>query len=74
MLASGKTYLTIAMPLVPFLALAPFEKWRIDFVGPIAPVTRYGCKCYILVVTDYATKWAEASATRIDDAKTVAKF
>ena len=62
------------MPLVPLLALAHFEKWRIDFVSPIAPTTHYGCKCYILVATDYATKWAEAAATRTDDAKTMAKF
>ena len=62
------------MPLQPLLALAPFEKWGIDFVGPIAPATRHGRNRYILVATDYATKWAEASATRNDDAKTVAKF
>jgi hypothetical protein len=62
------------MPLIPLLALAPFEKWGIDFVGPIAPATRHGRKCYILVATDYATKWAEAAATRSDDAKTVANF
>ena len=65
---------TTAMPLVPLLVLAPFEKWRIDFVGPIALATRYGRKCYILVATDYATKWAEVATTRTDDAKTVAKF
>jgi hypothetical protein len=70
----GKPTPTTAMPLIPLLALAPFEKWGIDFVGPIAPATRHGRKRYILVATDYATKWAEAAATRTDDAKTVAKF
>jgi transposase InsO family protein len=62
------------MPLIPLLALAPFEKWGIDFVGPIAPATRHGRKRYILVATDYATEWAETAATRSDDAKIVAKF
>ena len=63
-----------AMPLVPLMALAPFEKWGIDFVGPIALATRYGRKCYILVATDYATKWVEAMACKNNDAKTVACF
>ena len=70
----GKPTPTMAMPLIPLLALAPFEKWGLDFVGPIAPPTRYGRKRYILVATDYATKWAEAAATKTDDAATVAKF
>jgi hypothetical protein len=62
------------MPLVPLLALAPFKKWGIDFVGPIYPPSKHGRKRYILVATDYATKWAEAVATKTDDAQTVAKF
>ena len=71
---TGKPTPSTAMPLQPLLALAPFEKWGIDFVGPIAPATRVGRKRYILVATDYATKWAEAAATKNNDAKTVAKF
>ena len=70
----GKPTPTMAMPLILLLALAPFEKWGLDFVGPIPPPTRYGRKRYILVATDYATKWAEAVATMTDDAATVAKF
>ena len=64
----------MAMPLVPLLELAPFEKWDLDFVGPIAPPTRHGRKRYMLVAIDYATKWAEAVATKTDDAATVAHF
>ena len=62
------------MPLVPLLALAPFEKWGLDFVGPIALPTRYGWKRYILVAMDYATKWTEAAAAKTNDAATVARF
>lgn len=38
-----------AMPLTPILALASFEKWGIDFVGPINPPSRHGRHRYILV-------------------------
>eukprot|EP00253_Pinus_taeda_P031644 PITA_31644 len=35
----------------------PFEKWGIDFVCPISPPLRH--KSYIIVCTNYLTKWAE---------------
>ena len=70
----GRPTGSFAMPLVPILAQAPFEKWGIDFVGPIAPASRYGQKRYILVATDYVTKWAEAATTKTDNATIVATF
>ena len=70
----GKPTPTMAMPLIPLLALAPFEKWGLDFVGPVTLPTRYGRKRYILVATDYATKWAEGAATKTDDVAIVARF
>ena len=70
----GKSTNTSTMPLHPILALTPFEKWGIDFVGPINPPSKSGRHCYILVATDYATKWVEAEATKHDDKETVAKF
>lgn len=62
------------MPLVSILAQAPFEKWRIDFVGPIVLASRNGQKWYILIAMDYITKQAEAIATKIDSANTIATF
>ena len=62
------------MPLVPILAETPFGKWGIDFVGPIAPTSRNGQKRYILVATDYVTKWTEVVAKKTDNANTIAIF
>jgi transposase InsO family protein len=46
------------MPLQPQVLLEPFERWAIDFVGPINPPSNQ--KVYILVCTDYIIKWVEA--------------
>lgn len=42
------------------IVLEPFEKWALDFVGPINPSSRQ--KYYILVCTYYVTKWVEVKA------------
>src|SRR6266480_215588 len=49
-----------------------FEMIGIDFVGPLNR-TRKGNK-YILVITDYLTKWPEAKAMREATAKNVVQF
>jgi hypothetical protein len=48
------------MPLQSQVVLEPFERWAMDFVGPIHPPSNQ--KVYILVCTDYMTKWVEAKA------------
>jgi hypothetical protein len=48
------------MPLQPQVVLEPFERWAMDFVGPIHPPSNQ--KVYILVCTDYMTKWVEEKA------------
>lgn len=62
------------MPLTGVMADQPFEKWGIDFVGPISPAAKYTQACYIIVAMDYYTKWTEARATRRNDARSTAKF
>ncbi|CAM6093902.1 unnamed protein product [Calypogeia fissa] len=69
----GKPMRSHNHPPTTILPLAPFEKWGIDFIGPITLVTRRKCR-YIILAMDYATKWVEALPTPKNDAKTAAKF
>lgn len=60
------------MSLHTQLSIEPFEKWGLDFVGPINPPSRN--KEYILVCTDYVTKWVEVVALKYARDTKVADF
>ena len=58
-------------PLVSSYAGYPLERMAVDILGPL-PVTQEGNK-FIMVVSDYFTKWTEAYPIPNQEAETVAK-
>jgi hypothetical protein len=62
------------MSLAPHLTLQVFEKWAIDFMGPInRPGKRIGAR-YIITMTQDLTRWAEARAVKDYSATTTMHF
>lgn len=60
------------MPLHPQVLVETFEKWTLDFVGPINPSSKK--KIYISICIEYVTKWAEAKALFKANEQSVADF
>ena len=59
-------------PLHPIQVGRAFERVGIDLVGPL-PLTKLS-NWYIIVATDYLTRWLEAQAVPDAGTKTLAKF
>eukprot|EP00253_Pinus_taeda_P035976 PITA_35976 len=68
----GKPTLKDEMPMQPQVTFEPFEKWGMEFVGPINPPSKN--KQYIIVCTDYLIKWAETKAIKVVTEEKVVKF
>ena len=62
------------MSLEPQLTLQAFEKWAIDFVGPIKPPGKHKGENYIITTTEYLTRWDEARAVKDCSENTVVRF
>jgi hypothetical protein len=62
------------MPLAPQLTLHAFEKWTIDFVGPINPPEKRTRERYNITAIEYLTRWVEARVVKECSATTIAWF
>lgn len=69
----GKPLKRDFMPLFPLQPQELFERWGLDFVGPLPVSNNHRCR-YIVVATEYLTKWAEARALPDNTARSTAKF
>jgi hypothetical protein len=69
---TGKQQLK-SLPLIPIVVNSPFQQWGLDFIGEINPLSS-GQHKWILVGTDYFTKWIEAIPTQNDTHQVVMKF
>nr|CBL94129.1 putative reverse transcriptase (RNA-dependent DNA polymerase) domain containing protein [Malus domestica] len=61
------------VPLNPVVKPWPFRGWAMDFIGQIYPASSKG-HTFIIVATDYFTKWVEASAVKSITSATVKNF
>jgi hypothetical protein len=70
----GKPSRRDEIPLVPLVTLHAFDKWAVDFVGPINPPVKRSRDEYIITATYYLNKWAEAKPVRDCNVETIAHF
>nr|XP_028953488.1 uncharacterized protein LOC114822696 [Malus domestica] len=62
-----------SVPLNPVVKPWPFRGWAMDFIGQIYPASSKG-HTFIIVATDYFTKWVEASAVKSITSAVVKNF
>ena len=60
--------------MAPQLTLYEFEKWAIDFVGPINPLGKHTGARYIITATEYLNKWDKEEPVIDCSVDTVAQF
>ena len=56
------------------MSLQPFEKWAIDFVGPIQPPGKKMGARYIIIAMEYLARWAEVQPIKDCTRTTTTKF
>ena len=71
---TGKSSRRNQMPLAPQITLESFNKWFVDFVGPISPLEKKTAMRYIITVKEYLTKRDEVTPVRDCTVVTATKF
>jgi hypothetical protein len=62
------------MPLRPQVTLQEFDKWVIDFVGPINPLAKITGERYIITMMEYLTRWVESAPIKYCNAEIAEHF
>jgi hypothetical protein len=62
------------MPLQPQVTLHAFDKWEIDFVGPINPLAKRTGARYIITMKKYLTRWVKVAPVKDCSTKTPTHF
>jgi hypothetical protein len=70
----GKPSQRDELPLQPVRSLQTFEKWAVDFIGPINPTTKHPKARDIITKTVYITCWAKAIVVQDYSTDTSARF
>ena len=70
----GKPSKRDEMPLVPQLTLHAFDKWVVEFVGPISRAGNQIGARYIITTMNYLTQWKEDAFVKDCIATTTTKF
>ena len=70
---TGKPSRRDVIPLNLQIKLQPFEKWAIDFIGPIKPQGKTRMR-YIIATIEYLTHWEEAKLVKDFIAASTVKF
>lgn len=68
----GKPTTRDEIPLQPQVNFDPFGKCGMDFIGSIDPPSRQ--KNYIIVCTNYLTKWVEAKVVKVATEEKMVEF
>ena len=63
----------VALPLQPIQVDQPFMKWGLDYIGAINPPSSAGHR-WVLMATNYFTKWTEAIALKDANVSVVLNF
>ncbi|XP_047252286.1 uncharacterized protein LOC124887137 [Capsicum annuum] len=69
----GDWIYSLPSELYPMSAPWPFISWGMDVIGPVEPKSSNGHR-FILVTTDYFTKWVEAATCKSVTKKAVVDF
>jgi hypothetical protein len=70
----GNPFQRDELPLFLVTTLEPFDKWAIEFVGPINPLVRCNDTCYIITTIEYLARWVEATPVKDCTIETAMRF